>query len=100
MRYFNQAEDRIFVRSKAIIGRTVQNCHPKKSVHIVNKIVEDLKSGRRDVADFWINLQGKLVYIRYFAVRSPDGEYLGTLEVSQDITKIKQLEGEKRLLDD
>ena len=100
VRYFNQAEDRIFVRSKAIIGRTVQNCHPKKSVHIVNKIVEDLKSGRRDVADFWINLQGKLVYIRYFAVRSPDGEYLGTLEVSQDITKIKQLEGEKRLLDD
>ena len=100
VRYFNQAKDRIFVRSKSVIGRTVQNCHPPKSVHIVNRIVEDFKAGRRDVAEFWINLGGRLVYIRYFPVRTPEGEYLGTLEVTQDITNIKAIQGERRLLDD
>lgn len=100
VKYFNQAKDRIFVRSKAVIGRTVQNCHPQKSVHVVNKIIEELKSGKRESADFWINFQGKLVYIRYLPVRSPDGEFLGILEVSQDITEIKKLEGERRLLDE
>jgi PAS domain S-box-containing protein len=100
VRYFNQAKDRIFVRSKSVIGRTVQNCHPPKSVHIVNRIVEDFKAGRRDVAEFWINLGGRLVYIRYFPVRTPEGKYLGTLEVTQDITNIKAIQGERRLLDD
>jgi len=100
VRYFNQTKDRIFVRSKAVIGRTVQNCHPPKSVHIVNRIVEDFRAGRRDVAEFWINMQGRLVYIRYFPVRGKDGKYLGTVEVTQDITEIKGIEGEKRLLDD
>jgi len=99
VRYFNQTKDRVFVRSKAIIGRKVQNCHPQKSVHIVNRILEDFKAGRRDVAEFWINMQGRLVYIRYFPVRGKDGEYLGTVEVTQDITEIKKIKGEKRLLD-
>jgi len=98
VKYFSMTKDRIFVRTKAVIGRSVQNCHPQKSVHIVNKIVEEFKSGRRDSAEFWINLNGRLIYIRYFAVRK-DGEYLGTIEVTQDITEIKKIEGEKRLLD-
>ncbi len=100
VRYFNQAPDRIFVRSPAIIGRAVQNCHPEKSVAIVNRILSEFKSGTRDVAEFWINMAGKTVYIRYFPVRDKTGEYLGTLEVTQDITKIKSLAGEKRLLDE
>jgi PAS domain S-box-containing protein len=99
VRYFSQTKDRIFVRSKAIIGRKVQNCHPQKSIHVVNQIVEDFKKGTRDVAAFWINLEGKLIHIRYFPVRNKEGEYLGTLEVTQDITDIKKIEGEKRLLD-
>lgn len=98
VKYFSLTKDRIFVRTKAVIGRSVQNCHPQKSVHIVNKIVEEFKNGKRDSADFWINLNGRLIYIRYFAVRK-DGEYLGTIEVTQDITEIKKIEGEKRLLD-
>ena len=100
VRYFNQAQGRIFVRSPAIIGRAVQNCHPEKSVAIVNRILDEFKAGTRDVAEFWINMGGKTVYIRYFPVRDKNGEYLGTLEVTQDITKIKSLDGEKRLLDE
>ena len=99
VRYFSKTKDRIFVRTKAVIGRKVQQCHPQKSVHIVNRILEALKNGSRDVAEFWINLKGRLVYIRYLPVRSRDGEYLGVLEVAQDITDIKRIEGEKRLLD-
>ena len=100
VRYFNQSKDRFFPRARAIIGRTVQLCHPQKSVHIVNGIVEGFRDGSRDVAEFWINLQGNLVHIRYFAVRDRGGGYLGTLEVTQDITDLKKLEGERRLLDD
>ena len=100
VRYFNQSRDRIFLRTKAVIGRKVQNCHPKKSLHIVNKILEDFKSGKRDSADFWINKGGRLIYIRYFAVRGKNGEYLGCLEVTQDVTEIKKLEGEKRIYDE
>ena len=100
VRYFNQSKDRLFPRAKAIIGRTVQLCHPQKSDHIVNRIVEGFRDGSRDVAEFWMNLQGKLVHIRYLAVRDRNGEYMGTLEVTQDITDLKKLEGEKRLLDD
>lgn len=99
VRYFSQGKDRIFVRTKAIIGRKVQQCHPEKSVHVVNQILESFKKGSRDVAEFWINLKGKLVLIRYFAVRDKNGAYLGCLEVTQDITEIKKIEGEKRLLD-
>ncbi len=100
VRYFNQSKDRIFVRSPAIIGRAVQNCHPEKSVAIVNRILDEFKAGARDVAEFWINMGGRTVYIRYFPVRDENGEYLGTLEVTQDITKIRSLDGEKRLLDE
>ena len=100
VRFFNQIEERIFPRTRAIIGRSVQQCHPQKSIHVVNRIVEDLRAGRRDVVEFWMNQQGRFVHVRYFSVRDKNGEYLGTLEVTQDVTDIKKLEGEKRLLDD
>jgi hypothetical protein len=100
VRYFSQTKERIFVRSKAIIGRKVQNCHPQKSVHVVNQILDDFKTGRRSEASFWINLSGRMIYIRYFPVRGSDGEYLGTLEVTQDITDVRSLSGEKKLLDE
>ncbi|MCS7286672.1 MAG: DUF438 domain-containing protein [Anaerolineae bacterium] len=99
VRYFNRAETRIFPRTRAVLGRTVQQCHPQKSIHVVNRIIEEFKAGVRDVAEFWINYRGRFLHIRYFPVRSPQGEYLGVLEVTQDITDIKRLEGEKRLLD-
>jgi PAS domain S-box-containing protein len=99
VRYFSQAPDRIFPRTNAVIGRKVQQCHPQKSVHVVQQILDDFRSGKRSAAQFWINLKGKLILIRYFAVRSQKGGYLGCLEVSQDITDIKKIEGEKRLLD-
>ena len=99
VKYFNKAEKRIFVRTKAVIGRKVQLCHPEKSVHIVNRIIEAFKTGKKDVAEFWITLGGRLVHIRYFAVRDKNGKYLGTMEVTQDLTDIKKIEGEKRLLD-
>ena len=98
VRYFSNSPERIFVRSRAVLGREVQLCHPHRSIHVVNKILEDFKSGARDSADFWIERGGKTIYIRYLAVR--DGKkYLGCLEVSQDISKIKNIKGEKRLLD-
>jgi PAS domain S-box-containing protein len=99
VRYFNNAPDRIFVRSKAVIGRTVQNCHPDKSIHVVNRLLDEMKAGKRDKAEFWITLGEKFVYITYFAVRNKSGEYLGCLEVTQDISLIKKIEGQKRLLD-
>jgi len=99
VRYFSQSKDRIFVRTKAVIGRKVQNCHPKKSVHVVNRIMEAFKKGEEDVAEFWINLEGRLIYIRYFPVYDKEGEYLGVTEVTQDITDIQKIEGERRLLD-
>ncbi len=80
-------------------GCVLQNCHPKQSVDKVNQILSDFKSGKRDSAEFWIDLKGKKVYIRYFAVRDKAGSYLGTVEVTQDITPIKRIEGEKRLLE-
>ena len=99
VRYFSQTKGRIFVRTKAVIGRKVQKCHPPKSVHIVNQILEAFKNGRRDVAEFWMKLEGRLIYIRYFPVRDRNGDYLGCLEVTQDITNIKKIEDERRLLD-
>jgi DUF438 domain-containing protein len=100
VKYFSESKDRIFQRTKAIIGRKVQHCHPPASVHVVNKIVEDFKSGKRDVAEFWIQMKEKFVYIRYFAVRDDKGNYLGTAEVTQDIRQIRSLQGEKRILDE
>lgn len=97
--YFNKPEGRIFARTKAVIGRKVQQCHPQKSIHMVNRILDSFKRGERDVAEFWINVKDRQVYIRYFPVRDEDGEYLGTMEVTQDITDIRKIEGEKRLLD-
>lgn len=97
--YYSRTEDRIFPRSPGIIGRSVQNCHPPKSVQIVEKILQEFKSGNRDSAEFWIQMKGKFIHIRYFAVRDSDRAYRGTIEVSQDVTSIRGLEGEKRLLD-
>jgi len=99
VQYFNKPEKRFFVRTKAVIGRKVAMCHPEKSLHIVTRIVESFKSGKKDSAAFWINLQNRLLHIRFFAVRDNSGKYLGAIEVVQDVTEIKQLEGERRLLD-
>jgi len=99
VRYFNKNGDRIFPRPRSIVGKKVQQCHPQKSMHKVLQILEAFKNGKKDVAEFWINLKGRQIYIRYFPVRDKAGKYLGTLEVSQDITDIKKIEGEKRLLD-
>lgn len=100
VRYFSHEHGtKIFGRSRGAIGMAVQNCHPPKSLHLVNRILADFKAGTRDVAEFWIDMGGRKVHIRYFPVRSPDGRYLGTLETVQDITAIQALAGERRLLD-
>lgn len=99
VRYFSQAEERIFARTKSVIGREVSNCHPPASVHIVEDIVNDFKSGKKDSEEFWIQMGDKFVYIRYFVVRDEDGEYMGTLEVTQNIKPIQEIKGEKRLVD-
>ena len=96
--FYSEGPDRLFARSKAVIGRKVQNCHPPRSVGIVNHILSDFREGRQNVAEFWINLRGRFVHIRYFAVRGEENRYLGTLEVTQDVTNIRALEGERRLL--
>ena len=98
VKYFSTPKDRFFVRSGAIIGRKVQNCHPHESVDVVVKIVDSFKSGEKSEATFWINIKGKFILIRYFAVRDEQGNYKGVLEVSQDVTEIRKLEGERRLL--
>lgn len=98
VKYFSQGTERIFPRTKAVIGRNVQNCHPPASVHIVEKVVDDLMSGRKDHEDFWIKMGDKYTLIRYFAVRDKEGNYLGTLEFTQNIAPIKAIEGEKRLM--
>ncbi|OBA05225.1 PAS domain S-box protein [Paenibacillus polymyxa] len=98
VRYFSHGKERIFARTKAVIGRTVQNCHPPQSVHVVEKLLEDFKAGRKDVEDFWIPIKDKFVYIRYFAIRDAEGRYLGTLEFTQNIAPIRALEGQKRIL--
>jgi len=97
--YYSALKERLFPRSPGVIGRKVQNCHPPKSMNMVQKILDEFKAGRRDTADFWIQMKGKFILIRYFAVRDDQGVYQGTLEVSQDVTDIKKLEGQKRLLD-
>lgn len=97
VKYFTQGAERIFERPKTIIGRNVSMCHPPHSVHIVEAIVADFKSGKKDHEDFWIQMKDMFVHIRYFAVRNQNKEYLGTLEVTQNIKPIRDLQGEKRL---
>ncbi len=98
VRYFTQGKERIFARSRAILGRKVLQCHPPSSAHIVEKILDDFKSGREDHAAFWITLNERFIHIEYFALRGEAGEYLGSLEVSQDLTEKRKLDGEQRLL--
>jgi uncharacterized protein len=98
VRYYSEGPERIFPRSPGIIGRKVQNCHPPKSVHIVQKIVENFHNGQREPAEFWLSLGPKFVHIRYFPLFTPEGVYKGVLEVSQDVSGIRALEGEKRLM--
>ena len=98
VKYFSQSSDRIFQRNRAILNRDVRHCHPPASAHIVDKILDDFKSGQQNRAPFWINMKGKMIHIEYFALRNEAGEYLGTLEVSQDLTGYRALEGEQRIL--
>jgi uncharacterized protein len=98
VQYVSQGKDRIFDRPFSVIGRSVDLCHPPQSVHVVMQIVDDLRAGRKDHEDFWINFKGRMVYIRYYAVRDKAGTFLGTLEVTQDIGPIRDLHGEKRLM--
>jgi PAS domain S-box-containing protein len=99
VRYYSKGDERIFKRTPAVIGRKVKDCHPQESLHKVEQVVSELKAGTRNVAEFWIDLKGRKVYIRYFAVRDKTGRYIGTLEVTQDITELQKITGEKRLLD-
>ncbi|MEW6751006.1 MAG: DUF438 domain-containing protein [Candidatus Latescibacterota bacterium] len=98
VRYFSHGARRIFARSRAVIGRKVQHCHPPASVAVVERILADFRAGRKDSCSFWIDLRGRFVLIRYYAVRGEGGEYLGTLEVTQDLTEERRLQGERRLL--
>jgi DUF438 domain-containing protein len=98
VKYFSQSRERIFQRNRAILNRDVRHCHPPASAHIVDKILNDFKSGRQSRAPFWINLGGRMIHIEYFALRDDSGKYLGTLEVSQDLTGYRALEGEQRIL--
>jgi hypothetical protein len=98
VKYFSQSSERIFQRNRAILNRDVRHCHPPGSAHIVDKIIEDFKSGKNSRAPFWINMGDKLIHIEYFALRGGSGEYLGTLEVSHNVTPYRKLEGEQRIL--
>jgi len=98
VRFFTQGKERIFARNRAILGRKVQRCHPPSSVHIVEQILNDFKSGKQNHAAFWINMGGRFIHIEYFALRDENNNYLGTLEVSQNLTEKRQLQGEQRLL--
>ena len=98
VRFYSEGE-RIFPRSPGVIGRKVQNCHPPQSVHKVQEILDAFRAGTKDVADFWIEIQGRFLHIRYFAMRDANGAYRGTLETVQDVTGIRALEGQRRLVD-
>lgn len=100
VKYFSQGQERIFARTKTVIGRDVGNCHPPASVHIVENLLEDFKVGKKDSEDFWLRRGDLFVFIRYFAVRDKNGEYMGTLEVTQNIAPIQAISGEKRLVSD
>ena len=98
VKFFSLGPERIFPRNRAVLGRDVRLCHPPSSVHVVEKILEDFKSGKENCAKFWINMHGRFIYIEYFALRGKEGEYLGTIEFTQDLTEFRKLEGEQRLL--
>jgi len=98
VRYFSQGKERIFQRSRAILNRDVKLCHPPSSVHIVEQIQEDFRTGKEDHAPFWIQMKEKFIYIEYYALRDENGNFLGTLEVSQDLTERRALKGEQRIL--
>ena len=98
VKFFSLGPERIFIRNRAIIGRDVRMCHPPSSVHVVEQILSDFKSGKENSAAFWISMQGKFIYIEYFALRDKNNEYMGTIEFTQDLTKLRKLEGEQRLL--
>jgi DUF438 domain-containing protein len=99
VRFFSHGQERVFPRSPAVIGRKVQKCHPPQSVYRVQQILDAFRAGTRDVAEFWIQMHGRFVHIRYFALRDGGGSYQGTLEVVQDITALRELQGERRLVD-
>ncbi|MEA1993371.1 MAG: PAS domain-containing protein [Euryarchaeota archaeon] len=99
VRYYSKGDNRIFKRTPSVIGLKVQNCHPKESLDKVTQVLNNLREGKKDSEEFWIDLNDRKIYIRYFAVRDKNGKYLGTLEASQDITDIQKMKGEKRLLD-
>lgn len=102
---WNKHKTRIFKRPEGVIGKDVHNCHPKKSVDKVEKILREMKSGERDKARFWIDLplgpdgEKEKVVIEYYALRDPEGKYIGCLEASQNISEFQSLKGQKRLLD-
>jgi DUF438 domain-containing protein len=98
VKFFTQGHHRIFDRNRAILGRDVRMCHPPHSMHIVDQILNDFKSGKESAAPFWIQMGGKFIYINYFPLRDKAGNYLGTIEFSQDLTELRALEGEQRLL--
>lgn len=98
VKFFSHGPNRIFTRNRAILGRDVRMCHPPSSVHVVDQILEDFKSGKESSAAFWITMQGRFIYIEYFAMRGKEGDYLGTIEFTQDLTHVRKLEGEQRLL--
>lgn len=98
VKYFSQSSERIFQRNRAILNRDVRHCHPPASAHIVDKIIEDFRTGRQNRAPFWINMGGEMIHIEYFALRNESGEYLGTLEVSHNVNVYRELEGEQRIL--
>jgi len=98
VKYFSQGSHRIFTRNRAILNRDVRLCHPPGSVHIVEKILDDFKSGRENYAPFWIQMKGRFIHIAYYALRDEHNQYIGTLEVSQDLTELRKLEGERRIL--
>ncbi len=98
VKYFSNRKNRIFERTRVVLKRDVRNCHPPSSLEVVENILDDFKSGKQSKADFWINYEDKMIFIQYFAIRNDKEEYLGTLEVIQDITNIKKLEGEKHIL--
>jgi uncharacterized protein len=98
VKFFSLGPDRVFTRNRAILGRDVRMCHPPSSVHVVEQILTDFKSGKENSAAFWISMMGKFIYIEYFALRDNNSEYLGTIEFTQDLTKLRKLEGEQRLL--
>lgn len=99
VKYFSEGKDRVFLRARSIIGRKVQNCHPPASLAAVQKILDGFRAGTKNSEEFWISMKGRVIHIRYFALRDPGGKYLGSLEVTQDITDIQKIKGEKRLAD-